>query len=98
MLARGRTLMPRVHLPLRRLALCLDCDEGFEIGSGTCPACGSATWTSLSRFLEQPTSSRRLPRHDVYPSAAPRHDEQPDRVRQLLIVDRTPEPLIERLK
>lgn len=98
MLTRGRTLMPRVHLPLRRLALCLDCDEGFEIGSGTCPACGSATWTSLSRFLEQATSSRRLPRLDGSPSAAQRHDEQRDMVRQLIIVARNREQLYERLK
>jgi hypothetical protein len=98
MISRGRTLMPRVHLPLRRLALCLDCDEGFEIGSGTCPACGSETWTSLSRFLEQASSSRRLPRLDGNPSAAKRHDEQPEMVRQLIIVARNRPELCERLK
>jgi hypothetical protein len=47
-----RRLAPRMHLPLRRLALCLDCDECFEIGEGTCPACGSETWTPLARFME----------------------------------------------
>jgi hypothetical protein len=41
-----------VHLPLRRVALCLDCDECFELGFGRCPACGSGTWTALGRFLE----------------------------------------------
>ena len=52
---------PRMHLPLRRLALCLDCDECFEI-SHACPACGSETWTSLARFLEwkPPESVTRL--------------------------------------
>jgi hypothetical protein len=46
-----RKPVPRMHLPLRRLALCLDCDECFEI-TDACPACGSETWTSLGRFLE----------------------------------------------
>jgi predicted amidophosphoribosyltransferase len=98
MISRGRTLVPRVHLPLRRLALCIDCDAGFEIGSGTCPACGSKTWTSLSRFLEQATSSRRLRRLDERSSAAQRHDEQPEMVRQVIIVARNREQLYERLK
>jgi rRNA maturation endonuclease Nob1 len=49
-----RRLPSGVHMPLRHLALCLDCEECFEIGSNTCPACGSATWTSLSRFLGEP--------------------------------------------
>jgi hypothetical protein len=40
-----------MHLPLRKLALCLDCDECFEIGYDACPACGSATWTPAARFL-----------------------------------------------
>jgi hypothetical protein len=26
------------HLPLARLALCLDCDATFEIGADSCPA------------------------------------------------------------
>lgn len=46
------TLPPRVHLPLQRVALCLDCEECFELGRSVCPACGSETWTALSRFLE----------------------------------------------
>jgi len=45
--------VPSIHLPLQQVALCLDCDECFEIRPEmTCPACGSATWTSLSRLLE----------------------------------------------
>lgn len=40
------------HLPLRNLALCLDCDECFALGHGDCPACGSRTWTPAARFLE----------------------------------------------
>jgi hypothetical protein len=47
----ARKLVPQTHWPLKRLALCLDCDECFEI-SDACPACGSETWTSLARFLD----------------------------------------------
>jgi hypothetical protein len=46
------TLRPQLHLPLRRLALCLDCEECFELGAEACPACGSGTWITLARFLE----------------------------------------------
>ncbi len=60
-----------VHLPLRRVALCLDCEECFEIGADSCPACGSETWCSLARFLE-------LGRRAVTEVAAP--------ARQLVIV------------
>jgi hypothetical protein len=43
----------RPHLPLKRLALCLeeDCAATFEIGPEECPACGSRTWITLARFL-----------------------------------------------
>ena len=56
-----RKPVPLMHLPLKRLALCLDCDECFEIADA-CPACGSETWTSLGRFLESnsPESVARL--------------------------------------
>ena len=40
-----------VHLPLRQLALCLDCDECFAIGCPTCPACGSATWEVVRQLI-----------------------------------------------
>jgi len=40
------------HLPLRKLALCLDCDACFEVGAPTCPACGSRTWSPLARFID----------------------------------------------
>ena len=52
MLHRARVLATGIHLPLRKLALCLDCDECFELGYSTCPACGSGTWSPLGRFLE----------------------------------------------
>src|SRR5262244_2270966 len=47
-----------VHLPLRRLALCLDCDECFELGYASCPACGSGTWSPLGRFLDIAAGAR----------------------------------------
>jgi len=49
----------RVHLPLMRLGMCLDCEACFEIGVTNCPACGSKTWMPLARFLE--TARRVLP-------------------------------------
>ena len=52
MIDRARVLATGIHLPLRKLALCLDCDECFELGYSTCPACGSSTWSPLGRFLE----------------------------------------------
>jgi hypothetical protein len=42
---------PYVHLPLRLVALCLDCEECFELAAARCPACGSETWAPLARFL-----------------------------------------------
>jgi hypothetical protein len=46
------TLRPQLHLPLKRLALCLDCEKCFELGAAACPACGSGTWITLARCLE----------------------------------------------
>jgi hypothetical protein len=83
MISRRRMLAAKVHLPLRQLALCLDCDECFEISSATCPACGSATWTSLARFLAQASSARHPGRRDA---AAKGPDDPPEMVRQLIIV------------
>ncbi len=45
--APGRSQL-RIHLPLAKLALCVDCDACFEIGAA-CPACGSETWMPLGR-------------------------------------------------
>src|SRR5882724_975614 len=55
---RARVLATGIHLPLRKLALCLDCDECFELGYSTCPACGSSTWSPLGRFLETGPATR----------------------------------------
>ncbi len=40
-----------MYLPLMRLALCLDCEQCFEIDALRCPACGSKSIASLARFL-----------------------------------------------
>ena len=95
MISRRRRLAAKVYLPLRRLALCLDCDQCFEIGSPTCPACGSATWTLLARFLAQVSSARHPGRRGA---AAKRHDDPPEMVRQLIIVAGSRAHLYEHLK
>lgn len=95
MISRRRMLAAKVHLPLRQLALCLDCDECFEIGSPTCPACGSATWTSLSRFLAQASSARHPGRHDA---AGKRRDDSSEILQQLIIVTGNRTHLYEHLK
>ena len=51
MRTRTQVTIPRVHIPLARLALCVDCEVCFEIGPEQCPACGSETWSPLSRFI-----------------------------------------------
>ena len=98
MSSRARQLAPRVHLPLRQLALCLDCDEGFGIGLETCPSCGSATWTSLSRFLGAAASSRPQRRLDDSSSVVNDNAKQPERVRQCVIVARNRRHLYEYLE
>jgi len=49
----GRGTARALQLPLRRLALCLDCDTCFELGADPCPACGSRVWASVARFLDR---------------------------------------------
>ena len=51
MRTRAQVATPRVHIPLARLALCVDCEVCFEIGPEQCPGCGSETWSPLSRFI-----------------------------------------------
>jgi hypothetical protein len=93
MISRRRTLAAKVHLPLRQLALCLDCDECFDIRSPMCPACGSATWTSLSLFLARASAA-----HHQRVAAVKRHDDPPEMVRQLIIVAGNRAHLYEHLK
>jgi len=90
-------LVTKAHLPLRQLALCLDCDECFSISSPTCPACGSATWTLLSRFLAQAqAASAYQPRRRA--AVAKGQIDPPEMVRQLIIVAGDRAHLYEHLK
>src|SRR3989442_16012561 len=66
-----------LHLPLRRLALCLVCEACFEIGIPSCPACGGDTWVLLAKFLVQ-GPLKVLPQFHPFPkswSAGPKHGE-----------------------
>jgi len=51
MLRTPSTIRAHVHVPLTRLALCVDCEACFELGLHACPACSSRTWVPLSRFV-----------------------------------------------
>jgi hypothetical protein len=46
-----RTLS-RVPIPLRSLAVCVACEECFELGDPTCPTCGSDEYVPLLHQLE----------------------------------------------
>jgi hypothetical protein len=93
------TLAPRVHFPLRRLALCLDCDECFEIGSPNCPACGSETAASLARFLEQaPAEPMHKVLHGKQHKAPARRESERQLARQLFIVARDRRKLYDYVK
>lgn len=50
----------RTSLPLTRIALCLDCEQCFELGRAACPACGSETWAPVARFLHKSTRDLEL--------------------------------------
>jgi len=50
---RGWATGSTLQLPLGRVALCLDCETCFEVGSDACPACGSRIWASVARFLDR---------------------------------------------
>ena len=44
----------RVSIPLDRLALCLndDCNRGYEVGTGPCPACASTEFVLVVAFFK----------------------------------------------
>ena len=99
MIKASKTSTARVHLPLRRLALCLDCDVCFEIGDDPCPACGSETWTPLARFLEMPSAESVSHFLDAFEDPTPpRHRRDTPRSRHLIIVARNRAKLYEHLK
>jgi len=87
MLNRSRVLAEGLHLPLKKLALCLDCDECFELGYSACPACGSATWTPAARFLKL-VSEAEAPRGNGRKTLSRRAAEDAAITKHLLIVAR----------
>jgi RNA polymerase subunit RPABC4/transcription elongation factor Spt4 len=98
MLNRSRVPADGLHLPLRKLALCLDCDECFELGQATCPACGSATWTTAARFLKlvsEPEVAHRGSSRKVHSRRAA---EDLAIAKHLLIVARHRRELYEQIK
>ena len=88
------------HLPLRRLALCLDCETCFEVGTSSCPACGGSTWVLLTKFLNQEplkTLSRFHPLpHNL--AESPSESGHASVVKQLLIVARDRHKLYDHVK
>ena len=75
----SRSTAEGTHLPLRRLALCLDCDECFELGSATCPACGSGTWSPLARFIDLLSEPRARRLVEVPRKVLPRRADAADK-------------------
>jgi len=101
MITHARGVGSRFHLPLQRLALCLDCDECFETGVETCPACGSEAWSLLSRFLDTAGSdalSRLLSGPTEGAGASRRRADRKESRRHLLIVARDRLKLYEHLQ
>ena len=97
MLNRSRVLAEGLHLPLKKLALCLDCDECFELGHSACPACGSATWTPAARFLKL-VSEAEAPRGNGRKTLSRRAAEDAAITKHLLIVARHRRELYDQIK
>ncbi len=97
MRSRAQLTTPRLHIPLARLAMCVDCEECFEIGPDQCPACGSETWSPLSRFIGN-ASEKAVVRavHALVEEA--RGISSGDGARHLLIVSRQQPKLFQMLQ
>jgi hypothetical protein len=99
MMPRPRVLAAGVHLPLKKLALCLDCDECFELGYGNCPACGSGTWSPLARFLDIAAGARPGRGNGAARKLTPRRSaEELALAKHLLVVARHRRELYEEIK
>src|SRR4029453_196917 len=97
-----RSMTPALHLPFRRLGLCLDCEACFEIGASSCPACGGDTWVLLSKFLDH-GPLKVLPQFHPFPkswTAGPKHGEEAtgQAVKQIVVVQRDRQKLYEYAK
>jgi hypothetical protein len=44
--------LSRVPISLRGLAVCVACEECFELGEPTCPSCGGDEYVPLLHLLE----------------------------------------------
>jgi hypothetical protein len=89
-------------MPLRRLALCLDCEACFEIGTSSCPACGGDTWVLLAKFLDQ-GPLKVLPQFHPFPKSwtaetKGRDDVNGQAAKQILVVARDRQKLFEYAK
>ncbi len=87
-----------VHIPLRRLALCLDCDECFELGFQNCPVCGSGTWSPVARFIDLVADTRtHRPGASTNKLVARRASGAAQPVKHLFIVARNQRELFDHL-
>ena len=91
------TTANRPHFPLQRLALCLDCEVCFEIGPEKCPACGSETWSPLSRFIGDTSDKAVVRAVEALVEEARGISAARDGSQHLLIVSRTQPKLYEML-
>src|SRR5438874_12618757 len=92
------TVAARAHLPLARLALCLDCEVCFEIGPEKCPACGSTTRSPLSRFIGDTSDKAVVKAVEALVEEARGISATRDGAQHLLIVSRTQPKLYEMLR
>ena len=91
-----------LHLPLRRLVLCLDCEACFEIGASSCPACGGDTWVLLSKFLDQ-GPLKVLPQFHPFPKSwtgdsKGRDEARAQPAKQIVVIARDRQKLFEYTK
>ncbi|HEU4370694.1 MAG TPA: hypothetical protein VFV05_20930 [Methylomirabilota bacterium] len=89
---------PRLHIPLARLALCVDCEVCFEIGPDQCPACGSRTWSALSRFIGDASEKAVVRAVHALVEEARGLSEMPGGQHHLLIVSQEQPKLFQTLK
>ena len=92
------TMTPRLHIPLARTALCLDCEVCFELGPDKCPACGSKTWSPLSRFIGDAADKAIVRAVEALVEEAKGISAERNGAQHLLIVSRTQPKLYEMLR
>jgi hypothetical protein len=98
MRSRAQLTTPRVYIPLTRLALCADCEVCFEIGPDQCPACGSDTWSPLSRFIGDASEKAVVRAVHALVEEARGISSGSDGARHLLIVSRQQPKLFQMLQ